>query len=69
MNRDKEQNWKGYQEYSTSGNSYIISDEVAKMKFLILCLDRNLFNVVIGNRYLPRDSKMYFLKCTFYYYY
>ena len=35
----------------------IISDEVVKMIFLLLCLDRYLFNVVSGNRYIPRSSK------------
>ena len=30
----------------------IFWDEVVKMKFLLLCLDRYLFNVVNGNRYL-----------------
>ena len=27
------------------------------MKFLLLCLDKYLFSVVSGNRYLPRGSK------------
>ena len=35
----------------------IFSDEVVKMKFLLLCLDRHLFSVVVGNRYPPRGSK------------
>ena len=34
----------------------IFSCEVEKMKFLLLCLDRNLFCVVSSNRYLPRGS-------------
>ena len=35
----------------------IFSDEVVKINFLLLCLDRYLFGVVIGKRYLPRGSK------------
>ena len=35
----------------------IFPDEVVKMKFLLLCLDRYLFSVVIDNRYQPRGSK------------
>ena len=35
----------------------VFSDEVVKMKFLLLCLDRYLFSVVIGSKYLPRGSK------------
>ena len=35
----------------------ILSDEVVKMKFLLLWLDRCLFSVVSGNRYLLRGSK------------
>ena len=35
----------------------IFSDEVVKIKFLLLCLGRYLFSAVIGNRYLPGGSK------------
>ena len=35
----------------------IFSDEVVKMKYLIIFLERYLLNVVIGNRYQPRGSK------------
>ena len=35
----------------------IFSDEVVKVICLLLCLDRYLFIVVSGNRYLPRGSK------------
>ena len=35
----------------------IFLDEVVKMKFLLLFLDKYLFSVVVGNRYLPRGSK------------
>ena len=34
----------------------IFLDEV-RIKFLLLCLDRYLFSVVSGNRYLPMGSK------------
>ena len=44
-----------------SGNS---SDELVKMKFLLTCLDRYLFSVVISNRYLPRSSKENVLSIT-----
>ena len=42
----------------------ILSDEVVKIKFLISCLDRYLFSVVSGNRYLPRSSKENVLSTT-----
>ena len=42
----------------------IFSDKVTKMKFLLLCLDRYLFNVVSGNIYLPRCSKENVLSIT-----
>ena len=42
----------------------IFSDQVVKMKVLILCLDRHLFSVVSGNRYLPRGSKENVLSTT-----
>ena len=35
----------------------IFSDEVVKISILLLFLDRYLFIVVSGNRYLPRGSK------------
>ena len=35
----------------------IFSDEVVKMKFLLIFLDRYLLNVVIDNRYVPRGNK------------
>ena len=35
----------------------IFSDDVVKMRSLLLCLDRYQFSVVSGNRYLPRGSK------------
>ena len=40
------------------------SDEVVKMKFLLLCLDRYLCSVVSGNGYLPRGSKENILSTT-----
>ena len=54
MNRDKAQNWNGYQECLVI---VIFSDARVKMKCLLLCLDRYLFSVVSGNRHLPRGSK------------
>ena len=42
----------------------IFSDEVIKMNFLPLCLDRYLFSVVSGNRYLFRGSKENVLSIT-----
>ena len=42
----------------------IISDEVVKMNILLLHLDRHLFSVVRGNRYLPRDGKENVLSTT-----
>ena len=42
----------------------IFYDEVVKMKFLLLCLDRYLFTVVNGNRYLSRGSKENALSTT-----
>ena len=42
----------------------IFSDEVVKMNILLICLDRYLFRVVNGNRYLPRDSKENILSTT-----
>ena len=42
----------------------IISDEVVKMNFLLLCLNRYSFSVVSANRYLPRSSKENVLSTT-----
>ena len=56
MNLDKAQIWNGYQEYLMTGNG-IFSDEIVKIKFLLVCLDRYLFSMVTGNRYLPIGSK------------
>ena len=42
----------------------IFPDEVVKMKFLERCLDRYVFSVVNGNRYLPRGSKENVLSTT-----
>ena len=42
----------------------IFPDEVVKMKFLERCLDRYVFSVVNGNRYLPRGSKENVLPTT-----
>ena len=47
----------------------IFSDEVVNMKFLLLkflllSLDRYLFNVAIANRYQPRGSKESVLSIT-----
>ena len=42
----------------------ILSEEVVKMKFVLLCLDRYLFSVVSGNGYLPRGSKENMLSTT-----
>ena len=42
----------------------IFSDEVVKMNFLRLRLDRHLFNVVGCNRYLPGGSKENILSIT-----
>ena len=42
----------------------ILSDKVVKMKNLLLCLDRYLFSVVTGNRYLPRGSEENVLSTT-----
>ena len=35
----------------------VLSDEVVKINFLLLCLDRYLFSMVGHNRYLLRSSK------------
>ena len=35
----------------------IISEKAVKLKFCVLCLDRYLFSVVSGNKYLHRGSK------------
>ena len=35
----------------------IFSDEVVQMNFLLLCLDKYLFCLTLGNTYLPRGSK------------
>ena len=50
----KAQNWNRYQEYSKSDNSY--NFKAVKIKFWLLFLDRYLFSVVSGNRYLHRGS-------------
>ena len=42
----------------------IFSEEVVKMKFLLLCMDKYLFSVVSDNRYLPRTSKGNVLSTT-----
>ena len=52
MNRHKEQNWN-----IAHLDIFIFSDEVGKMYFILICLDRYMYNVVIGNRYLLRGSK------------
>ena len=62
MNRDKTQNWNGYQQYSTI--IVMLSDEILKMNFLLIFLDRYLFSVANGNRYLPRVSKENILSAT-----
>ena len=54
MNHDKAQDRYGYQEYSMSDNSYKCSDEVVKMKYVLLYLN---ISVLSSNRYLPRGSK------------
>ena len=59
MNCDKAQNWN-----APCPVIDIFSDEVAKMNFLLLCLDRYAFSVVIGYRYLPRGSKENVLSIT-----
>ena len=52
MNHDKEQNWN-----IAHLVIFIFSDELVKMYFILICLDRYMYNVVIGNRYLLRGSK------------
>ena len=42
----------------------IFSEEVVKIKFLQLCMDKYLFSVVSGNRYLPTGSKGNVLSTT-----
>ena len=42
----------------------IFSDEVVKMRFLQLCLDRYLFSVVNHSRYLPMGCKENVLSTT-----
>ena len=42
----------------------VFSDEVVKMKCLVIYLDRYLFSVVNGNKYLPRGSKENILSIT-----
>ena len=60
MNRDKVQKKFGTRHYPI----VIFSDEVAKIKFLLLPLDRYLFTVVSGDRYPPRGSKENVLSVT-----
>ena len=61
MNCDKAQNWNVP---CLVKDTCIFSDEGVKMNFLLLFLDRYLFSVVIGNRYLPRGSKENVLSTT-----
>ena len=46
----------------------VLSDEVVKISFLLICMDRYQFSVVSGNRsidtYLPRGSKENVLSTT-----
>ena len=42
----------------------IFSDEVVKIQFILLCMDRYLHSVVSGNKYLPRDGKENVLSTT-----
>ena len=42
----------------------ILSDEVVEMLLLLLCLDRYLFSVNSGKRYLPKGSKQNVLSTT-----
>ena len=42
----------------------ILSEEVVKMEFFLLYLDRYLFSVVSGSRYLPKGSKESVLSIT-----
>ena len=51
MYHDKVQKWYDYQEYPMPGISYILRGS-SKINFLLLPLDRFLFNVVSGDRYL-----------------
>ena len=52
----------------TSNTTYLVvvifSDEVTQMNFILLCLDKYLFNVVGHKRYLPRVSKENVLSIT-----
>ena len=64
MNRDKAHIWNGYREYQEYLVIVIFSDDLVEIKFLLLCLDRYLFSVVSGNRYLPRGSKENVLSTT-----
>ena len=63
MNRDKAKT-----RMVTRNTSHLIivifPDEVVKLKFLLLGLDRYLFSVVRGNRYLPRGSEENALSIT-----
>ena len=62
MNLDKAQSWNGYQEYPTSGNSYIFSDETVKMTFLY-CVWIGIYSLwlVAIDTYPEVIKKMYFL--------
>ena len=42
----------------------IFSDDVVEIKFLLLCLDRYVFSVVSGNRYLSRGNNENVLSIT-----
>ena len=59
--KDKAQNWNGYKEYPTSGNSYILRWS-SKNENLILYIDR-CSSVLLAtiNIYLEVLKKMYFL--------
>ena len=55
MNHDKIQDQYGYQRHSTFDNSYIPWCS-GKKNFPLLSVDKYLFRVVSGNRYLPRAN-------------